>query len=537
MKLPLVLVASHLAMVLALPMPANWLNDFFSQLGYTTNSLGHFVKVADQTQFQPQPAAAATTTAAQDNAVAAAADNKAAAPVTATDYNNYAVTITYTYGNTNTPNQAPTTLVQAPSSLTPPQPQPQPQPQSQQQPQPSQPQPAAVASALAPPQPQLSSLLAPSQPQLSSLSSSFQSFDANQAFSGALDAVWNTFYQNGSFDDEDPKCNQGDQAPAVWPIAITGRATVELGNIDRIYKVIANLEDHKNPQGWFSASTAKDNDVYVDDNAQIAWVYCDAYLLTHDPNHLQTCQQLVDNIKTQQIDGGGIRWDLNGHYVALISTSEAGLAALRLYEHTGDASLISFAQSTLNYMETKLTDPSDGLFIDGIDINTNTPDKGKLTYTVGVTLLVLGYLNKYTGDSQYIDKARQLAEASAAGKGAFYNQFGVWNNRLQYVHLLYQGFADLWRLVPGQFDDFKPEVKRESEFVHQYLQVGNLNTYVDDATAGDKLVFAKFQALFTNAAYEPDANNFCDSNVNGQSRSQFINGGSAAQIFYAVKDL
>lgn len=532
MKIPLVLVASHLALILAMPVADNWWDAFFSQLGYTTNSLGHFVKVADQTLAQPQPAAAAAATVP-------AADNKAVTPATVTNYNNYAVTITYTLGNTNTQNQAPTTLVQQPQpqSLAQPEPQPQNQPQPQDQPQQQQ-----SLLPLLQPQPQLSLNPLP-QPAASlglsssSLSNNFQSFDANQAFTDAINAVWNTFYQNGSFDDEDPKCNRGDVDPAVWPIAITGRATVQLGDIDRIYKVIANLDEHKNPQGWFSASTAKDNDVYVDDNAQIAWVYCDAYKLTHDPSHLQTCQQLVDNIKTQQIDGGGIRWDLNGHYVALISTCEAGLAALRLYEHTGDASLISFAQNTLNYMETQLTDSSDGLFIDGIDISTNTPDKGKLTYTVGVTLLLLGYLNKYTGKGEYLDKARQLAEASAAGKGPFYNQFGVWNNRLQYLHLLYQGFADLWRLAPGKFDDFKAEVKREAQFVHEYLQVDNLGSYVDDATAGDKQVFAKFQSKYTNAAYDPDADNFCNKDVNGQGRSLFINGGSAAQIFDAVRGL
>ena len=86
-------------------------------------------------------------------------------------------------------------------------------------------------------------------------------------------------------------------------------------------------------------------------------------------------------------------------------------------------------------------------------------DKGKLTYTIGCSISTLVYLHKFRGDQDMLDKALELAATTNPG-GAFYDGNGNWNNNLEYVHLLFAGFADAFRLS-DLFGQYRDEVVKQ----------------------------------------------------------------------------
>ena len=45
---------------------------------------------------------------------------------------------------------------------------------------------------------------------------------------------------------------------------------------------------------------------------------------------------------------GGVRWKVDGDYIASISTLEAALSAVKLYEQNKDDSLLSFARNVFH---------------------------------------------------------------------------------------------------------------------------------------------------------------------------------------------
>jgi rhamnogalacturonyl hydrolase YesR len=364
-------------------------------------------------------------------------------------------------------------------------------------------------------------------------------FHPSSAFSSAISATYSSFWDNTKqmFSINDLSCKPFD-APAVWPIAVMGKAAVFSGNPNYIGQSLSNLYQYYNSAGWFSASTNKDNDVYVDDNAQVAWVYLDAYKLTKNQAHLNQGQSLVNLIQTQWSTVGGVLWQLNGEYVASISTTEAALAAVKLYEYTNDPSLLQFANNCLDFIDNMLTDPSDGLIYDGYQINNGQTNKGKLTYTVGVMMSTLAYLNKFTGDPTYIDRAIKLADAATNKQGAFYNKFGYWNNSLKYVHLLFVGFSDLITLTSGDYSKYIAEVQKQGQYIYQYLQAGDTGNYFDSVYSYTPAMYQKYTKFFTpSQSFSPSPSNFCNGNLNGTPLYSFMNDASAAQIMYSVSKL
>ncbi|ODV82431.1 glycoside hydrolase family 76 protein, partial [Suhomyces tanzawaensis NRRL Y-17324] len=272
-------------------------------------------------------------------------------------------------------------------------------------------------------------------------------FSASAAFSGSINTLWGTFWSDSesSFSDGALHClNSTFDSPSIWDLAVTGRAITASSDDAGITKVINNCLEYKNSEGWFSLTTAKDQDIYVDDNAQVLWVFLDAYKKTGNHDHLQIAQSLFQLIKAQWVQkSGGVRWKLGAPYVASISTLEAALAAARLFQITGDVELIGFAKQCTDWVFKTLVDEKDGLIFDGLNSDTGEINKGKLSYTVGVMLSTLSIINKSTASASILKQAVQLAQSALNTKGVFYNADGYWNNRLSYSHLFFGGLVDL----------------------------------------------------------------------------------------------
>lgn len=363
----------------------------------------------------------------------------------------------------------------------------------------------------------------------------------DSAISNTIDKVWKRFWSTdkSKWNDNDSICGSSFDAVVLWDQAVVGRAITNSKDSTKINQIMNNIANYRNDKlGAYSAGEGGTEDVYTDDNAQLAWVFIDAYQVTGNEDYLNKAKAIVSFIEKQVDVNGGVLWKYKHTYIASISTVEAALAAMRLYDVSQSDTLITFAESCMNFMFKYFQDPSDHLFYDGLDKdNYKDLNKGKLSYTVGCALSTLAYLVKYTGNQKWLSSAIELGNAATNKSGAFYNGDKIWNNQLQYVHLLYAGFADLLNIVDwnNDFDSFRDEVKRQGAFVYNFLQDSqDSSLYFNLATSSTKTMFNHYHSYFDDGTFSEDLSIYCNSNLNGPTKKVLMDNASTAQILFEL---
>ncbi|KGR11837.1 hypothetical protein MG5_02385 [Candida albicans P57072] len=375
---------------------------------------------------------------------------------------------------------------------------------------------------------------------------SSSSFDPHDAFEAAINSTWSIFWNdtNQGFSQSDPSCPNSQtstpfQYSVVWSVAVAGMAIVQSRDISKTNQIITSLYKYQNSQGWFSA-TPRGGESFVDDNCQVLWVFIEAYELTNNTKYLTTANKLMELIQGQwSNEVGGVRWKVDGDYIASISTVEAALCAVKLYEQNKDDSLLSFAKKCLSWLDDNLLDKSDGFYYDGLNVNNkNKIDKGKLTYTVGVAISTYSYLYKYTNDEQYISNA--ITKANGTIKSTtFMRSNGYWNNDLKYLHLLFVGIVDLIIIMGDEKSDFSNDIMKQGEFIYKYDQLSEIGNYLD--FTGVKQLYDQYVKQSgdnSSINYQFNGDDYCDgSNDSGQIKRSLMENASAAQIFYQLNRL
>ncbi|KHC66411.1 putative alpha-1,6-mannanase [Candida albicans P75010] len=345
--------------------------------------------------------------------------------------------------------------------------------------------------------------------------------------------VWQRFWGDGKWNDNDSNCNDGYTLPVLWTMAVLGEAIVKTGDVSGVEVTLDRImQYYDSATKAFSASPNDGVEVYSDDIAQLAWVFIDAFKMTGQQKYLDHAKDIVLYIQTQQGPNGGIIWKKDKNYIASISTVEAALAAVRLYDITRDNSLLEFATDCMDFMFKNLQDPQDKLFFDGTDKNDlGQVDKGKLTYTIGCSISTLVYLHKFRGDQDMLDKALELASAATNPGGAFYDGNGNWNNNLEYVHLLFAGFADAFRLSDS-FGQYRDEVVKQGNYIYQYLQdPKDSSLYFTSIAASTRSTFDRYSKSF-RGSFDDDDSVYCNNDPSQHAKKKLLVNASAVQILY-----
>jgi len=365
-------------------------------------------------------------------------------------------------------------------------------------------------------------------------------FNPTSAFNSAINATWSVFWndQYQAFSENDPACSMTSTNnftyTSVWNLAVAGKVIVESGDIFKTINVINNLYQYQNSQGWF-ATVPNSSESFVDDNCQVLWVFIEAYKLTSNAKYLSTANQLMQLIQQQWSNIGGVIWKVDSNYIASISTVEAALSAVKIYQYNQDDTLLTFANSCLGWLDEHLTDPADGFYYDGIDKNTWQVNKGKLTYTIGVAMSTYSYLYKYTNDLHYVLYAVKKAYGTL-NSNVFLKSNGYWNNDLKYIHLLFAGFADVITMC-GQ-KGYIANVVKQGEFIYNYDQLPNsLGSYLD-FTNSQPLYNRYVQSTGDSSITMGSSNGGGGASENGycgnQPKRSLLDNASAAQIFYQI---
>ncbi|KAI5957454.1 FAV3 [Candida theae] len=356
---------------------------------------------------------------------------------------------------------------------------------------------------------------------------------SGNAYQATINKLWQRFWQNGKWNQEDSICQDNSyQMPSIWDMAVLGKAIANSGDTNGVETTISRiLEYYDSGTGAFSSTPNSPSEIYSDDNSQLLWVFLDAYKMTNNQEYLKYAEGIMDYLKTQNYqNSGGILWQRNHSYIASISTTEVALSAMRLYEINGDDSLLELAQSCMDFMFKYLQD-TDKLFFDGLDSGSFSVNQGKLTYTVGCAISTLVKL----GSQDALNKALELATAATNKNGAFYTSQGIWNNSLQYVHLLFVGFGDAF--ATGKFDHFKDEVTRQGNYIYEFDQDPNdPNLYFDSASSGTPDTYAKYSKVFSTSGstYKPNKNLYCSGSSSGPAPKSLLTNASAGQILYQL---
>lgn len=203
----------------------------------------------------------------------------------------------------------------------------------------------------------------------SSLSSSLSTSSSSSvptpgsSYYNTMFKVWQRFWGDGKWNDNDSNCNDAYTLPVLWTMAVLGEAIVKTGDVSGVEVTLDRImQYYDSATKAFLASPNDGVEVYSDDNAQLAWVFIDAFKMTGQQKYLDHAKDIVLYIQTQQGPNGGIIWKKDKNYIASISTVEAALAAVRLYDITRDNSLLEFATDCMDFMFKNLQDPRQVIF-------------------------------------------------------------------------------------------------------------------------------------------------------------------------------
>lgn len=271
------------------------------------------------------------------------------------------------------------------------------------------------------------------------------SVPAYNVFSAMTRNMWTLFWKS------DQKlwnvaCD-GSGTASLWDVSVAGDISMYLWDYEKTLLAAKTFENYLNPQlGAFSASTNKDNDVYTDDNAQVVFALLSAYA-QHPTREILKQMRDVLNFLVSQVNPktGGITWHYGLPYVALISTLEAAMAAMRVHYYVRDATYLNFAKTQMLWILENLLDPNDHFIWDGIDSNSKNIDKGKLSYHEGLAMSVMALLSRNDKSQDWQSMAVEIAVRSlGAGKlDSIFFSNGHLSNEVKYSHHFIGGLADL----------------------------------------------------------------------------------------------
>jgi hypothetical protein len=158
--------------------------------------------------------------------------------------------------------------------------------------------------------------------------------------------------------------------------------------------------------------------VYNDDNLWIALGLVSASNVVPGTRSLATARELFDMVEdswdTSRSDpcSGGIFWTRNGanRDRNTVTTANAALLALRLYQSSGSRSYLTWAEKAYAWTKQCLGQ-SNGLISDHIDLRGDV-DRSTWSYNQGAMIAAGARLYLATGSRQYLADAEQTANSA-----------------------------------------------------------------------------------------------------------------------------
>lgn len=264
--------------------------------------------------------------------------------------------------------------------------------------------------------------------------------DARSALDRAVasyEALQRHFYQ------PDKKLYQGANGSIAyaWPFSQALGATVDLAALpevgarfrddlqERLEGLSHYWNGHSSPPAYDSAvrtwfGLAGGGDQFSDDNEWIGLELTRAADLTGDTDALDQAKKVFAFVVAGWDDDpshaapGGVFWKRDGRTRDrnTVSNAPGALLGLRLHLATGDADTLTWARRMYDWVNQHLRAP-EGLYWDHLDLAGNV-ERTTWSYNQGTMIGAGVLLARATGESGYLDQARQTAQAALAHYGA-----------------------------------------------------------------------------------------------------------------------
>lgn len=252
--------------------------------------------------------------------------------------------------------------------------------------------------------------------------------------------------------------------------------------------------DANAPVPGYNANPDGSSDKYYDDNAWLVLGALEAYELTGEKKFL-TRATAAQNFVLSGWDarrGGGICWRADRKSKNTCSNAPAAVAALRLYQITGDKTQLDWARAILTWLKTNLQDPSDGLYWDNVNATDGKIERTKWTYNTALVIRADTLLFQLTGDKPALTEARRVAE-SALRRWAD-PQTGRFGDDALFNHLLAESLLALSRADHNP--RWRDAVVRHADWTFSHLRDPSDGGYwtKPNTAAGDR------KTLINNAA-------------------------------------
>ena len=188
-----------------------------------------------------------------------------------------------------------------------------------------------------------------------------------------------------------------------WEALMDG---VERTGHEQYSGLIESFYEGQNANGWTNG--------FYDDECWMTVALTRAYDLTGSPQYLTQATNLYADIMTGWdttccgATPGGLWWDKAHTQKATAANAGAALAGARLYQRTGNAAYLSFAQQVYSYWYANMVDPTTFQVCDHLN-----PDGSKtwwrFTYNEGLMIGASVELNEATGNLAFLTNADNIA--------------------------------------------------------------------------------------------------------------------------------
>jgi Glycosyl hydrolase family 76 len=222
----------------------------------------------------------------------------------------------------------------------------------------------------------------------------------------------------------------------LWPLSQALTASLAFSSLPgrgaaaaraAVLRTVGALAQYRSGQGYESVPVPdrdRGGNLYYDDNNWIALDLLAAYRLSGTQGLLKRAegvfQFLVSGWDTNADDAcpGGVFWAKPPlrQIRTTVSTANAALVALRLYQATGSSSYLAWGRRMYAWV-TRCLAGRNGLYFDHVD-NVGNVSKHEWTYNQGAMIAAGVLLAKATGQRSYFDQARASAKVALARYGA-----------------------------------------------------------------------------------------------------------------------
>jgi Glycosyl hydrolase family 76 len=202
---------------------------------------------------------------------------------------------------------------------------------------------------------------------------------------------------------------------SVWPVSQVYAAGLDLGSASLVDEANQALPVYYDAAVGAYQDCPPDHMFYYDDSGWLLNDMMIEYSQTHVPSLLQSSETIFSFLKTGWLKSGGEEFYKDCGCVEQVATGNFLQAALRLYQATGQASYLRWAQKIYAWDNANMqAGPSgNGLYYDTLTGSTLT-DSIQFTYDTGVMLEADVLWYRVTRNRQYLVTAERLATAASA---------------------------------------------------------------------------------------------------------------------------